>query len=61
MNLPSQSLEVEYVMALPAPASYSDVHGGSEVPPLPMTRIVEYLDTQEKKIEGKFRAMFEQR
>ena len=48
-------------MTLPPPASYADIHSGSQVPPMPMTRIVQYLDTQEKKFEDKFKAMYEQR
>ena len=61
---PSQklSMEVEYSMDLPPPSSYSDVHGGPKVPSLPMTRIVQYLDTHDKKFEEKFKAMmYEQR
>ena len=60
---PSQelSMEVEYSMDLPSPSSYSDIDGGSKVPSLPMTWIVQYLDTQDKKFEEKFKSVYEQR
>ena len=50
-----------FEMILPEAHHYSDLHGGSNVPAIPMTRLENFLLSNGKQLDGKIKQLYEQR